>query len=599
VDALARISHEALIAGRTVHLFFENLLILTLSPDFLQEWQRSAKESLEDRLKEIFDDAVWRGRSFKGLQRWWPRGSSTKLCIEYVVKGAGEDISYDRVCTLAESGCPVRFVTGSVQGDQSTEMATLYVLGGVRDMTDDEDKSLKQVCEELELPIKNISLGSTPELTSKCINDIETGSRLGHMSEAPACNNSYKRSPLHVIYDTVNQTHGAFARKSEAHWLLVKVFSKSHGRHCDTWLSIIDRDGAVLTVTSDDFRGGLHILHHEDAKRNLSSIIQKKTPLASVMDAQREFENRYCRRGKHWILIVDDEARQFHLPGGRHNSLSAAAVTVAITAPANPLRDQGCLRLRDHPYGKSSIVRASLGGFDGLGFVAMRHSEQQLAHYIEFNSKMPTWKAPSRAPWWRQAASVEQPKAARSDKSYMDHAGADNEQGDVDAETVMSENAETLSESAFTDDCFPVEDKGTITEDDVDSWNLEEVLSRAPWKLPLSSLPNLQYFEEKQLETRSRVCVLEQNRVATFATQNDPQHGGIRWHLSHSVYRTGNVLFCWDCGGYTQHQPSKLLSEPCKGCAKSVILRDGVHPTNSAFLGPVLQVACDQEGDKM
>jgi hypothetical protein len=277
-------------------------------------------------------------------------------------------------------------------------------------------------------------------------------------------------------------------------------------------------DGAVVTLNSDDFRGGLHILHYEDAKRNLSSIMQNKVPLASVMDAQREFENRYCRRVKPWILIVDGEARPLQLPCGSHHSLSEAPVTVALTAPANPLRDDGCLGLRNHPCGKSNIVRASLGGSEGLGFAVMRHSEQQLAHYIELNSKMSTCKTPTRAPWWKPAAGAEHPKIACSEKSCMDHPEAENQLADVDAETVMSENAETLSESDLTDNSVPDEtsdnmlvsdelvnickipsscsdevreDKGTLAEDDVDSWHLEEVLSRAPWKIPLSSCPNL------------------------------------------------------------------------------------------------------------
>jgi hypothetical protein len=321
---------------------------------------------------------------------------------------------------------------------------------------------------------------------------------------------------LHVIYDTVDETHETFAQKAEAHWLLVKVFSKSHGRHPDTWLSIVDKNGAVLTLDSDDFRGGLHILHYEDARRNLSSIMQKKTPLASVMGAQREFENRYCRRAKPWILIVDGEARPLRLPCGSHHSLSEAAVTIAITAPANPLRDHGCLGLRAQLYGKSNIVRASMGGSEGLGFAVMRHSEQQLAHYIELNSKMSTWTTPTRAPWCRQAARAEDPKIAYSEKTDMDHADAENELADVDAETVMSENAETLTESDLTDNSLPdetsdnvlasdelvsfckmvsscsngvVEDKGTLAENDVDSWDLEEVLSRAPWKIPFSRRP--------------------------------------------------------------------------------------------------------------
>ena len=57
------------------------------------------------------------------------------------------------------------------------------------------------------------------------------------------------------------------------------------------------------------------------------------------------------------------------------------------------------------------------------------------------------------------------------------------------------------------------------------------------------------------------------------------------WHMSHSMYRTGEVHFCWECGGYSQHRKSELLATPCRGHAKSVALRDGIHPTTGVFLG--------------
>jgi hypothetical protein len=111
----------------------------------------------------------------------------------------------------------------------------------------------------------------------------------------------------------------------------------------------------------------------------------------------------------------------------------------------------------------------------------------------------------------------------------MVHTEARNDCADADVETVLPENAETVSDGGLTDDSIldettnsskvgnlasdnmddslaifsggivsanttantcrdaVVEDTSRFEDDDVDSWNLDEVLSRAPWKMRLSS----------------------------------------------------------------------------------------------------------------
>jgi hypothetical protein len=107
--------------------------------------------------------------------------------------------------------------------------------------------------------------------------------------------------------------------------------------------------------------------------------------------------------------------------------------------------------------------------------------------------------------------------------SHSDHTEAQRACVDVDSETVLPENAETISDADITDDetsnSSKISDQGrdsmfacamissndtgggmiantcddavvenTSKDDGTDSWNLEEVLSRAPWRVPLSSL---------------------------------------------------------------------------------------------------------------
>jgi hypothetical protein len=120
-------------------------------------------------------------------------------------------------------------------------------------------------------------------------------------------------------------------------------------------------------------------------------------------------------------------------------------------------------------------------------------------------------------------------KTDTDNKSPVGHTEARDDCVEADIETVLPENAETISDGGLTDDSSPdettnsskvedlasdnmgaslmissdvvvsanttantchvtvVEDTSRSKCDDVDSWNLEAVLSRAPWKMHLRS----------------------------------------------------------------------------------------------------------------
>ena len=164
IDALARIVPAALMHGRTLHLIFEDCTILSLTPPFLSDWQpwsRSGSYATENRLQKILDGVVWTGQSMPGVQLRW--GERMQQCIEKVMT---DGAPFHAVITLSEVGCPLIFSVDSEGSHASNGHSTaeplprtLVVLGGVRDMSEEEDECICHVCTALQIPRYLVSLG--------------------------------------------------------------------------------------------------------------------------------------------------------------------------------------------------------------------------------------------------------------------------------------------------------------------------------------------------------------------------------------------------------------------------------------------------------
>ena len=70
--------------------------------------------------------------------------------------------------------------------------------------------------------------------------------------------------------------------------------------------------------------------------------------------------------------------------------------------------------------------------------------------------------------------------------------------------------------------------------------------------------------------------------------------GHLVCHCSHCMWRAGDMVFCWHCGGHAQKRCSKLLRGVCRGPGRVVStplrrLRSGLHPISGVRLGDVVR----------
>ena len=155
-DASARIARAALQRNSACHILFEDRICISLSPDFLGGvggvWD-GTEALYQTLLKEIAD-----GRPV-------PHATlMPKSNLADFLRGMLQPV--DVVLDFRENGA---MVLGLYQEGPRRPRNALCIIGGVKDIHDEETKVLKQTCLDLRKTRLKVSLGSQAELTSKCM----------------------------------------------------------------------------------------------------------------------------------------------------------------------------------------------------------------------------------------------------------------------------------------------------------------------------------------------------------------------------------------------------------------------------------------------
>lgn len=400
VDALARIARAALASFQTAHLLFEDGTLLTLTPEFLgkgRPWGDHLQEASERRFRETLEDLL-AGCRYQGATLRAPE--TLRKRVRSLLTDRRGKARFRLVLALHEDGCPL---WSAMEGPQvgkgysntallSAEPARVCVLlGGVRDSSDEEELAIQNTCEELRIPYKAVSLGQTPELTSKCIKAIEAADTIGFLAEALDCCASnewqpapkpnrppHARAPFHVVA-VLDVPLRDFVIRPEAANLLVDIFRGSHHSYNKAALSLLDTEGAALTIHNRDME---HILRERNALIGLRGLL-RYARYAGLEQVLRSEHQRFSRKsgGRLLVLHMDESAPPLaRAQASSGDTTGADTVAVIIVFGCTPeLADaieSVCLEL--YVFARAAVGHPSVG----LAFVSMLQNEGLLAHCI-------------------------------------------------------------------------------------------------------------------------------------------------------------------------------------------------------------------------
>jgi hypothetical protein len=272
----------------------------------------------EGRLIKILNKVIWNEppNLQQGAKLQW--GTQIQQCIEKILCGAWTEdrLQFETVFMLSEVGCPLELghdLSGDKAGNGHREPRprTLIILGGVRDVSEEEDDAISRACNALQIRRHPVSLGLVSELTSKCIKHIESADRLGFLSgglhhcraqgwqvcDAIDIAMRRGRSPLHIVYE-LGEDLDVFAQRPEAAGMLVDVFRGSHHNYDNTTLSIVEPTGMFLNLRRGNFGcilkqkdalGALDFIrYHTKQRGTLKEVLVREQQLV----AQRQKKSR-------------------------------------------------------------------------------------------------------------------------------------------------------------------------------------------------------------------------------------------------------------------------------------------------------------------
>lgn len=175
IDALSRTLSAALCREHSVHVLFgdNQSAMITFAPEFLEEWQQSGKSTnskqvrKEERLLELvrqaFDSVPIKGVYFKRLG---VGDTSLMSSVQALVKDRFQQVLF--LDKNAES-CALRFdgpKLGGLPSSPSLSESTLFVLGGVANISDRERVTIEEVCVESQRPHHKCWAASVADVTS-------------------------------------------------------------------------------------------------------------------------------------------------------------------------------------------------------------------------------------------------------------------------------------------------------------------------------------------------------------------------------------------------------------------------------------------------
>jgi len=356
-DALARIVRATLLtkAGSTrkIHLLFEDQCLVTISHVFLSSWGRGQPRDYPmDRFVELLGRALRDARLAPVKDKHpAPQGCSvvrppcswrlTEQLWPIVCEATGG------VFALEEEGFPLSHSApgkvGSTMTDSSTSSPVLFMIGGVRDVLDQEAKAVQEICKARNIDYSTVSLGKRAELTSKCIKALEALDAAGRLADnlwrartSTTSGEKQLRSyyptrmqvadiqPLHVVVEV-----DAFKATPAVAVHMADVFFRSGEKSLGATLSLLDSDGKVLTITwrhvnEQKVKYNQKVLS-EDFEKTAEKIVKAAVEqldsgdctitLDELVEERRSFQ---LRRGRELLVLSLDSSSEdildFHLP---------------------------------------------------------------------------------------------------------------------------------------------------------------------------------------------------------------------------------------------------------------------------------------------
>lgn len=268
-DALSRTLSAALLRGHNLHVWCE-LAMISLTPEFLEVWAPAtegatairggqvdyAEGRLSKLMRDVFADVTIKGASIRHSNCG---GKTPKSAAEVIL----QDVQHVLFLNLNRHSCALHIEGEAVPFSSVANQSAgnlLVVLGGVMDVSPEEEATILEVCRERDVSHHTVSLGQRQLLTSQCIKILEASGATGLLQKALArCNANHwfpdrglpcpwkQHPPLHVV-KVLDESIESFIKRPKAAALLVDMYLFSHGQG-SAELSLVSVD-ATLTVPS-------------------------------------------------------------------------------------------------------------------------------------------------------------------------------------------------------------------------------------------------------------------------------------------------------------------------------------------------------------
>lgn len=391
-DSLARIARAGLASGSTLNILHQDSVMLTLYPDFMghgKPWGSATKATSEAQLRALLQQ-IHGGKKVQGatlmqITEPWSYSRKVRHIMQSVVRDCTE------VWSLSENGEDL-LCDGMSPAPRRAATSLLVALGGVRDMNSVEKRVLAETCQVRGLKLCIKSLGSTPELTSKCIKFLEVAKDLDLLGRGPVANATMAEkpiaSPLHVIVYLNNALH-EYIKTPAAATLLVDLFLSSHSRCEATSLSLVgkDRKVVVLRDCTRQRRPRMPPILGDGLELDARQFLTEASGGAWEYQGLQELLVRELRESDHGleqlhVLHADKDAPRLDRIAGLH-AVSDAVVPVAVVFAPSWLQSE----IKPLRGAVAACVDANIGHWSSsAAFVRVVHNANRLASVIQTTS---------------------------------------------------------------------------------------------------------------------------------------------------------------------------------------------------------------------
>jgi len=374
-DALNRIARASLEQGSPIFMLFEDRVLIYLEPAAFGTWQTQG--DLVERLVRLVA-----GEDVPGA-KLWPRQRLEKHMETVLNFGQG----VQQILQFKENGS---FLLGSksmasTNQASSHSLRTLCVIGGVRDVKDDEQSALEKEAAKANLEIKAVSFGCKPHLTSKVMKAFAV-MRNHWRSTAIASDFGGQQCPEHadqsheaVVHFVYRVTKHAklkdFIQEPAALRLFIDTFKVSHGLSERSRLTIMDEDNEVLSFEQP--RNGARFLEEIPGLQYLQQQYQARKTRASLDKVLGFPVNGMLRSSRMCVVHADEAASPLPCEGVPAAGPSESRAVVVVIAPA---AEASMIQAAARSAFAYTAARASLGSPDAVvAYATMLNHEGLLA----------------------------------------------------------------------------------------------------------------------------------------------------------------------------------------------------------------------------